>query len=153
MFDELEMLGGNANLQRLLGHYAEAGEADREAWQDRLMALEGVEAGELVKLHGLLIAFGWVDQNTGNIPAIRPGTVPGCYRVTAGGLRAGKAARTGSGQGEPDAVETVASSTAESPGPKRREWRKGKPGRSKKAPADPADVPEVTAGEQVPSLV
>jgi hypothetical protein len=47
MFDELDCLRESPELQRLLGHYAEAGAADRDAWQDRLMESEGVEAREL----------------------------------------------------------------------------------------------------------
>ena len=104
MFDELDCLREGPELQRLLGHYAEVGAADRDAWQDRLMGLEGVEARELVRLHGLLIAFGWVEQNTGNTPACRPGAVPGCYRVTTVGLRALKLCRSGPADGEPDVL-------------------------------------------------
>ena len=52
------------------------------------MAMEGVEPPEMTKLHGELIAFSWIEQNTGNIPVIREGAVPGCYRVTLAGLRA-----------------------------------------------------------------
>jgi hypothetical protein len=113
--------------------------------------LSEVEPSKLVKLHGLLIAFGWVDQNMGNTPVGRPGTVvSGYYRVTEGGLRVIKVTQTE--QGEPDAVEAMASNPAESSEPKRRVWRKGKSGRLKKAAADHVDVPEATAGEQVPCL-
>ncbi len=49
-------------------------------WQGRLMVMEGVERPQLVKLHGMLIAFTWVEQNTGEIPC--------CYRITSAGLRA-----------------------------------------------------------------
>jgi hypothetical protein len=52
MLDELQVLQGNKYLSRLLAHYAEAGATNREAWQDRVMNLEGVEHQELVKLHG-----------------------------------------------------------------------------------------------------
>jgi hypothetical protein len=52
------------------------------------MAIDGVESPELSKLHGELIAFGWIEQNTGNTPVLRAGAVPGCYRVTLTGLRA-----------------------------------------------------------------
>ena len=62
-------------LGRLLTHYADLGAADREAWQDRRMALEGVESRELVRLHGQLIACGWLEQNTGATPVLRPGVV------------------------------------------------------------------------------
>ncbi len=88
MFDELERLGENDHLFVLLAHYARAGAADRETWQDRLMQIEGVRAEDLVKLHGELIACDWVEQNTGALAAARAGAVPQCYRVTPAGLRA-----------------------------------------------------------------
>jgi hypothetical protein len=90
MFDEVDALRDSPDLQRLLDHYVGACAADREAWQDRLMELEVVETCELVRLHGLLIAFGWLEQNTGNVPIVRAGAVPCCYRVTAAGVRTAK---------------------------------------------------------------
>ena len=52
------------------------------------MAMEGVESPEMSRLHGDLIAFQWIEQNTGNFSVIRAGVVPDCYRVTLSGLRA-----------------------------------------------------------------
>lgn len=88
MFDELDRLREHEHLYRLLDHYAQHGQADREAWQDRVMELEGVEPRDLVRLHGELLACGWVEQNTGHTPGSQPGAVAGCYRATAAGLRA-----------------------------------------------------------------
>ena len=93
MFDELDRLKESLELLHLLTHYAEVGAADRQAWQDRLMSLKGVEPKELVKLHGELIAYTWVVQNTGVVPVLKPGTVAGCYRITAAGMRALRQAR------------------------------------------------------------
>jgi hypothetical protein len=90
MFDELEWLAESEHLFALLAHYAEPGLTDREAWQDRLMEMDGVRPEDLVKLHGELLACDWIEQNTGATPAPRAGTVPQCYRVTAAGLRAFK---------------------------------------------------------------
>ena len=42
------------------------GKVLREVWQDRLMEMEGAAAKELTQLHGELIAFAWIEQNTGN---------------------------------------------------------------------------------------
>jgi hypothetical protein len=95
MFDELERLKDTIALQHLLAHYAQAGVVDRERWQDRLMQCEGVEAKELVKLHGELIAYGWVEQNLGTTASAKPGVVAACYRVTAAGLRAWQHAQYG----------------------------------------------------------
>jgi hypothetical protein len=90
MFDELDRLREATELRTLLAHYAERGKADREAWQDRLNALDGVQPRELVRLHGELLAFGWIEQNTGVTPMPMPkgGAAPACYRVTSAGLRA-----------------------------------------------------------------
>jgi hypothetical protein len=106
MDDEMEWLRNTPELQQVLAHYAEVCAADREAWQDRLMHLEGAEARDLVRLHGHLLAFGWLEQNTGNTPALRPGAVPGCYRITASGMRAKKLARCSTG--DDDEAEVVA---------------------------------------------
>jgi hypothetical protein len=97
---ELPHLGQGALRQsealgRLLTHYADLGAADREAWQDRRMDLEGVEPRDLVRLHGQLLARGWLEQNTGATPGLKPGVVAACYRVTAAGLRALRQARDG----------------------------------------------------------
>jgi hypothetical protein len=80
MFDELDRLRTNPHLRDLLCHYARLGAENRDTWQGRLMHLEGVEPAALVKLHGELLAFGWVDLNTGQVPI--------CYRITLAGLRA-----------------------------------------------------------------
>jgi hypothetical protein len=86
--DGWSKLRENDALGRLLTHYADLGASEREAWQDRRMDLEGVKPRELVRLHGQLLARGWVEQNTGATPMLRPGVVAACYRVTAAGLRA-----------------------------------------------------------------
>ncbi len=104
MFDELDHLRDDPALLRLLAHYADLGAADRETWQDRLMHLDGVQPRELTRLHGELIAFAWVDQNTGVTPPGRPGVVAGCYRVTSLGVRALKRARREVPDEEEDAL-------------------------------------------------
>jgi hypothetical protein len=92
MLDELERLRHIKELDLLLFHYASLGKADRDAWHDRTPEQQGAEARELVKLHGELLAYGWIEQNTGATPALRPGA-PCCYRVTTAGVRALKQAR------------------------------------------------------------
>lgn len=94
MFDELERLRDAKELSDLLRHYQQLGAADREAWQDRLAELEGVEPRQLVKLHGELLAYGWLEQNTGLTPVLRPGAAAHCYRITSGGIRALKQVRS-----------------------------------------------------------
>jgi hypothetical protein len=92
MRDELQLLKGNENLSRLLSHYASAGAADREAWQDRVMELEGADRQGLVKLHGILLAYGWIEQNMGSVSLLQLGAVRQCYRITAAGIKALKVA-------------------------------------------------------------
>ena len=86
MFDELERLRDVKELLTLLRHYQHVGEADRQAWQDRLTELEGVEPRQMVKLHGELLAYGWLEQNTGLTPVLA--REASCYRITSAGIRA-----------------------------------------------------------------
>jgi hypothetical protein len=88
MIDELDRLRTNVHLHQLLQHYAQLGAADRTIWQDRVMHMEGVGPRDLGRLHGELIAFGWIEQNTGVTSVLQPGVVAGCYRITSQGLRA-----------------------------------------------------------------
>ena len=88
MFDELDRLRADGKLRRLLAHYAANAEADREAWQDRIMELAGSSSDELVRLHGELLGHEWIEQNVGVLPVLRAAAMPQCYRVTAAGLRA-----------------------------------------------------------------
>jgi hypothetical protein len=95
MFDEMDRLRDSQTLVHLLAHYVKLGAADREAWQDRLDELGGVEPRELVKLHGELLAYGWLDQNTGATVTHGRGAAPACYRITSAGVRAHKQVRAG----------------------------------------------------------
>jgi hypothetical protein len=94
MFDELQRLRDMKELSDLLRHYQQVGEADRQAWQDRVAEMEGVEPRQLVKLHGELLAYGWLEQNTGLTPMLRAGAAASCYRITSAGIRALKQLRT-----------------------------------------------------------
>lgn len=125
MFDDLDHLRDNSGLLQLLGHYVELAEPDREAWQDRLMHLEGLEPRDLTKLHGQLIGFGWLEQNTGHTPVLRADAVPACYRATLAGIRAFRDVH-----GLPRETETVQTPT---PYPQRK-----KNSRKKRTQADKA---------------
>ena len=146
--DELDRKHRSPELFRLLTHYAERGAADTQAWQDRLMAMEGITPSGLVQLHGQLIAAGWVQQNTGHTPASRLGVVPGCYRVTAAGLRVLRQA-----SGPPDAddereanasangfASTAATSQGEEKPRQRRRRRGSSAGVQQDNEADPDGV-------------
>jgi hypothetical protein len=88
MVDELERLRTVERLCDLLRYYAALAKPERSAWQDRLSELAGASPRELVQHHGELLAYGWLEQNTGVTPILRAGTAPACYRVTAAGFRA-----------------------------------------------------------------
>jgi len=88
MYDELERLRSVRELHVLLAHYGGLATADRHIWQDRLLHMDGVDARALVKLHGELLAHGWIEQNTGLTPVLKKGAAPACYRITLVGLQA-----------------------------------------------------------------
>jgi hypothetical protein len=86
----------NPQLLQLFSHYARLGETNPEAWHPRLMAMESDDRVDLVKLHGELMAFDYVEQNTGQMPC--------SYRLTRAGL---KALQQISADDEPGTVEFV----------------------------------------------
>lgn len=94
MRDEIHQLCEDAHLVQLLQIYCLNSSEDRDAWLDRCMALEGVEPVQLRQLHGFLIAFGWLEQNSGQVPVAKPDACPQCYRTTAAGRRALKQHRS-----------------------------------------------------------
>jgi hypothetical protein len=93
MLDEMDRLRNVGDLYDLLTHYAALGAPDRQVWQDRQMPAAGAEPARLTKLHGELVAFGWLEQNTGLTPLLRPTSAPACYRITPAGGRALKQVR------------------------------------------------------------
>jgi hypothetical protein len=94
MFNEMGRLRDSPPLLELLTHYATLAAPDRQVWQDRRMSQDGRSPRELTGLHGELIAYGWLEQNTGETPALRAGELPQSYRVTPAGLRALKQLRS-----------------------------------------------------------
>jgi len=94
LFDEMDRLAECRPLFDLLAHYTQNGSDDREVWQDRVTELEGIESLQLIKLHGELLAYGWIEQNTGMTPVLKHGLVPHCYRITAAGFKAWKQAKS-----------------------------------------------------------
>src|SRR5262249_24623118 len=82
MFDELARLRDESPLFDLLAHYAGLAAPDRQAWHPRRPPADAIDSKSHARLHGELIAYGWLEQNTG--------TVPDCYRATREGLRAVK---------------------------------------------------------------
>jgi hypothetical protein len=93
MFDEMDRLRQAKDLFDLLDFYQERAAGDRQAWQDRVAQWQGVEPRELVRLHGELIAYGWLEQNTGAADPAARGAASACYRITSAGVRALRQAR------------------------------------------------------------
>src|SRR4051812_21198343 len=87
MLDLSARLRENTHLLSLLSHYARLGADDRTVWQDRLMGMDGVGPEQMTRLHGELMVFDGIEQNTGNAVLRPDGTLSNCYRVTASGLR------------------------------------------------------------------
>jgi len=87
MFDFSVRLRENARLLSLLSHYAGLGSEDRTVWRDRVMRMGGVGPEQLTALHGELIAFDGIEQNTGHAVLLPDGTLSACYRITQSGLR------------------------------------------------------------------
>ncbi|QJW95393.1 hypothetical protein FTUN_2942 [Frigoriglobus tundricola] len=88
MFDFSVRLREDAHLLSLLSHYARLGSEDRTVWQDRLMQMDGAAPERLTVLHGELIAFDAIEQNTGGARLLPDGTLSMCYRITRHGLGA-----------------------------------------------------------------
>jgi hypothetical protein len=125
MFDDLERLRTSEPLRQLLAHYGQLAEPNRDVWQDRLMAMDGIEARELSKLHGLLIAMDWVELKSGHITVLIPGAVPGCYRVTGAGLRALRHLQVADSGVDPDeAMLPIAEATSVPKPPRRKRERR-----------------------------
>jgi hypothetical protein len=51
------------------------------------MVMDGVGPEQMTRLHGELMVFDGIEQNTGNAVLRPDGTLSNCYRVTASGLR------------------------------------------------------------------
>lgn len=88
MGDELDRLAESSELRGLLETYVQAGELDRDAWIDRPMEWSGLRERALTKLHGELLAAGWLEVNLDSGTTRRADVVAGCYRATSAGVKA-----------------------------------------------------------------
>jgi hypothetical protein len=85
---ERDELAASTDWRRLLACYRDGRDAARAAdpefsgWLERVMSVEGVEDGQLPKLHGKLIALGFLKfQLAGRSEGVR-------YQITPDGVRA-----------------------------------------------------------------
>ncbi len=86
MSEELEQFPEDSLLVGLLQLYANAGLVNPDAWQFRVMTLDGADDRRLSRLHGRLIAAGWLEFNLAAARA--KSETMRCYRITAAGRRA-----------------------------------------------------------------
>ncbi len=76
------------NLKHLLFQYFKELPEERQQWQPRVMEVSGVEQKELTYLHGMLIAHGWIEQNSAYADQLESAEkYLGCYRITSLGTR------------------------------------------------------------------
>jgi hypothetical protein len=93
MSEEIEQIPEDSVLVLLLELYANAGLANPDVWQLRIMTLDGADDRRLSRLHGRLIAAGWLEFNIA--AATAKSETMRCYRITAAGRRALRRAHLG----------------------------------------------------------
>ncbi|MFZ9792714.1 MAG: hypothetical protein ACO3GX_09980 [Gemmataceae bacterium] len=78
-------------IKSLLMRYYRPSSEERSAWQARVMELEGATSNEITKMHGELIAQGWIEQNLETILGRDGGSfLQSSYRITPSGVRTTK---------------------------------------------------------------
>lgn len=76
-------------LRELLYHYLTCKQqSPGQEWHDRVMSVGTLEPADVSKLHGHLLANGWVDTRVANDVFNTPGRLTGCYKITPDGARA-----------------------------------------------------------------
>ena len=86
MITSIETLRADPKLHALLSAYATLKRKNPDVdWHDRVMELAGCEPSELNRLHGLLLASGWIETRVHGDSFRTAGKLASCYRVTADG--------------------------------------------------------------------
>lgn len=89
MLDGIFILRENPQLRSLLEAYRARKTALPDAeWHDRVMEMGNVDSMTLVRLHGLLLANGWIETRVDRESFAQPGILRCCYRASPEGLRA-----------------------------------------------------------------
>lgn len=89
MLGSIEILCENEALHSLLLTYRQQRKQNPDSeWHDRVMELADTSAQALSKLHGLLLALGWVETRVAREAFETPGKLTACYRITNDGVRA-----------------------------------------------------------------
>lgn len=106
MYGTLEILLENPVLHQLLEEYAEKKLKVPDAdWQDRIMQFGECQSKELSRLHGRLIALGWLETRVAHDVFAVPGRLTHCYRITREGQRALRAFEYNLGLDEPGSAD------------------------------------------------
>lgn len=85
----VDLHAADTELRSLLLEYQRRKDADPQAdWHDRVMEAAGVEPARLIKLHGVLLANGWIETRVHREGFDTAGLVRRAYRLTAEGKRA-----------------------------------------------------------------
>lgn len=71
----------------LLMRYHRPTPDERAGWLARVMEMDGVNSQELTKLHGELLAQGWIEQNTEASLLPKDAFLESSYRITSSGVR------------------------------------------------------------------
>lgn len=89
MLGPLELLRESLPLRELLAQYKSYREVHPgQEWHDRVMQLGTLEPPEISKMHGVLLANGWVDTRVAIETFNTPGRLQSCYKITPDGVRA-----------------------------------------------------------------
>lgn len=86
MITGYEALRDDPRLHGLLLTYSKMKKQKPDAdWHDRIMEMDGVSEEELNKLHGLLLASGWMETRVHGDAFRTAGKLEACYRITPDG--------------------------------------------------------------------
>ena len=81
-----EALRNDPRLHALLAAYATLKKQKPDAeWHDRIMELTGCSIEQINKLHGLLLAGGWIETRVHGDSFKTAGRLESCYRITPDG--------------------------------------------------------------------
>lgn len=82
---------GTDLIKNLLMRYYKPSADERLIWQARVMELDGATSNEITKMHGELLAQGWIEQNLESILCKESGSfLHSSYRITSSGVRTTK---------------------------------------------------------------
>lgn len=89
MIHTFEVIRNDPKLHALLlGYAARKRETPDAEWHDRIMELAGCDEAALGKLHGLLLASGWIETRVHGEAFRKAGVLESCYRITPDGSAA-----------------------------------------------------------------